>query len=254
MTDHIHAGRYMKAVIYQDNVSSNGILYYSLSRLLGNGNVAFANAREIDEGVLQHNVQFFIMPGGASRYKEAKLRGRRTELIKSYIASGGTYIGICAGAYMACEFTEWGLGTRYELICSNELGLFPGKAVGPIKDFSSATSYNGSDARIVELNFGTHRRPLLYWGGCRFESHPNGEFFTVASFSELHDSPPAIVRGRYGKGQWLLSSVHLEYDAQALELIRFDVKGNAYEDIAALNNWHDLSLDTLASLLDDLTR
>ncbi|NKE48626.1 biotin--protein ligase [Roseomonas frigidaquae] len=242
----------MKVAIYQDNVSSNGTLYTSLGRLLGKQNVDFVDANEVIGGVLHRDVTILFMPGGASRYKEAKLAGPGNDAIKNYVRGGGSYFGICAGAYMACETTEWARGTEFEIVRSNELEFFPGKAVGPIKDFSQAESYNGSDARIVDLDFGSRKLRALYWGGCRFVARPQAVFETIATFSQLHDNSPAIVSGTYGSGKWLLSSAHVEYDASAIELIRFEVVGNNFKDIAALIGSNNLSLEPFRELVDSL--
>ncbi|MBR2689342.1 MAG: hypothetical protein IKE42_15955 [Aquamicrobium sp.] len=199
----------MKVVIYQDNVSANGTLYSSLGRLFGKTNVSFVDAYELADGALNHGVDIFVMPGGSSRYKEAKLRGCGNEVIKRYVSDGGAYVGICAGAYMGCEITEWAIGTQYEITRHNDLSFFAGKAIGPIPDFSTAGSYNGSGARLVELDFGTHKARSLYWGGCHFVGNQQADFTTVATFSGIEDKPIAIVRGEYGAGRWLLSSTHI---------------------------------------------
>jgi len=95
----------MKILIYTDNVANNHILYYSLGKLRGKNHIYFMNANEILSGALSRDVDLFIIPGGASRYKSAKLNGHANTLIKQYIHTGGKYLGICAGAYIACETT-----------------------------------------------------------------------------------------------------------------------------------------------------
>ncbi|MDE1061529.1 MAG: hypothetical protein OSA00_00280, partial [Pseudomonadales bacterium] len=61
--------------------------------------------------------------------------------------------------------------------------------------------------------------------------------------------PPAIVYGQYGQGSWLLSSIHPEYDSEAIQLMSFNVVGNDYKDFLQLNKSPDLNLDTLDYLL-----
>lgn len=240
----------MKTLIYQDNVSSNGALYTALSKLKGAANVFFVNANEIIGGVLDDTVELFVMPGGAARYKAAKLNGAGYNQIRKYVEQGGSYLGICAGAYSACETTDWARGTAFEIQTSNELVLFPGRAVGPVNDFGAADSYNGSGARLVELDFDAFSARSLYWGGCRFVPNETAAAVVVARFSNLPDKPPAIVAGRYGSGRWLLSSTHIEYDHEALELINFDVVGNDFEDIKTLGDWSDLNLNALELLIN----
>ena len=240
----------MTILIYQDNVSANGALYSALGRRFGKASVHLVNAHEVLEGALGRHVSLFVMPGGAARYKAAKLQGAGHARIRDYVAEGGAYLGICAGAYAACSVTEWACGTPFEIRAEGELALFDGRAIGPIGAFSPAGSYNGSAPRLVTLDINGNRSRTLYWGGCRFLAGPESKAEIVARFADLPDAPPAIVAGSHGRGRWLLSSPHIEYDAQALDLINFDVVGNDLADIGALGDWSDLTLQTFDAMLD----
>lgn len=239
----------MNILIYTDNVSNNHILYYALGKLCGKQSVHFINANEIMAGALSPAIDLLVMPGGASRYKAAKLNGAANDLIKKYVSNGGSYLGICAGAYMGCETTYWAKGLPFEIICHNPLNFFPGLAIGPIKNFGQADNYNRTDARIVKLEIQGKIVPSLYLGGCIFESQQKGAYEVLARFDELPEKPPAIVFGQYGHGRWLLSSTHPEYDNEAIQLMSFDVLGNDYEDFSQLVSSPDLNLQTLDYLL-----
>ena len=243
----------MNILIYTDNVSNNHILYYALGKLRGKLRVYFVNANEILAGALSADIDVLVMPGGASRYKAAKLNGAANDLIKKYVSAGGSYLGICAGAYMGCETTYWAKGLPFEIICHNPLNFFPGLALGPIKEFGQADNYNGTNARLVKLEINGKIVPSLYLGGCIFEPQQDGGYQVLARFHELPDKPPAIVYGQYGRGNWLLSSTHPEYDNEAIQLMSFDVLGNDYQDFCQLENSPDLSLETLDYLLARLT-
>ncbi len=237
----------MTILIYTDNVSNNHILYYALARLRGKQNLHFVNANEILRGALTPHVDLFVMPGGASRYKSAKLNGAANALIKAYVAQGGRYLGICAGSYMACETTLWAQGTPYEIMAHNELGFFPGTGRGPVTEFGRGDNYNATEPRVVMLEAGGQQVPSLYMGGCTFESQAKGSYQVLARFAGLPDQPAAAVSGQYGQGRWLLSSTHPEYDAEAVELLNFDVVGNDYQEFSVLPDARALSL----TLLDD---
>jgi len=242
----------MKTLIYTDNVSANHILYYALGKLRGKGNVFFVNANEILQGALTKDVSLFVMPGGASRYKAAKLNGAANELIKQYIAKGGNYLGICAGAYMACETTYWAKGAPHEIIAHNELRFFPGDSIGPIDAYGRGDNYNGTNARIVTLEYEGERIPSLYIGGCAFQPKTVNGYEVLATFTELPGQPAAIVSGNYGMGKWLLSSTHPEYDSESLELLDFNVVGNDYQHYSNLDNSSTLNLELFERLLDKL--
>lgn len=245
----------MKILIYTDNVANNHILYYSLGRLRKKNNIYFVNANEILDGALSSEIDLFVMPGGASRYKSAKLNGRANSLIKQYIGAGGKYLGICAGAYMACETTCWAKGQPYEIITNNQLSFFQGVAQGPVVHFARANSYNGTDACVVKLNVDGKLVSSVYIGGSIFlenaSAHPDHK--VLARYSELPEEPAAIVSGEYGQGRWLLSSTHPEYDKEALDLIDFNVVDNEYEDFSHLPREQLLNLDLLDHLLINLS-
>ncbi len=235
----------MNILIYTDNVSTNHLLYYALGRLRGKESIYFANANEILNGALTNKIDLFVMPGGASRYKAAKLNGAANRAIKQYVENGGRYLGICAGAYMACELTEWAKDKPHEIITRNELAFFPGSAVGPIEAFGRGDNYNQTDARLVTLEWDGKPVTSLYLGGCVFQPSTTEGYQILATFSELPEKPAAVVCGDYGKGRWLLSSTHPEYDDEAIELVQFDVIGNDYKDFARLPADRPLSLNLL---------
>ena len=246
----------MMILIYTDNVSNNHVLYYALGRLRGKRNVFFVNANEILSGALTDDVDLLVMPGGASRYKSAKLNGQANQLIKDYVANGGKYLGICAGSYMACAMTYWAKGGPYEIITPNELGFFSGAAVGPIEQFGEGDNYNSTKAYVTTLDYAGRDVPSLYLGGCLFEapktSSKPDNYQVLARFNDLADKPAAIIAGDYGQGAWLLSSTHPEYDQEAVELLSFDVVGNDYQEFNQLAGAESLTLDLLDELLKQL--
>jgi glutamine amidotransferase-like uncharacterized protein len=252
----------MNIQIYTDNVSANHILYYALTRLYGKNSVCFINANEILNGALSKDVDLFVMPGGASRYKADKLNGTANRMIKTYVEQGGRYLGICGGAYMGCNVTKWAQGLPHEIIVRNELSFFSGAAIGPIEAFGRGDNYNQTDAHLVTLEYQGKSVSSLYLGGCVFQPDAADDHETssdelcgykvLASFADLPEKPAAIVSGLYGQGRWLLCSTHPEYDNEAIELVDFNVIGNQYEHFSRLPNDADLRLELLESLLVNL--
>jgi biotin--protein ligase len=53
--------------------------------------------------------------------------------IKTYVERGGSYLGICAGAYLVCRRIEFDKGGKLEICQPRDLGFFPGMS----KMFSS---------------------------------------------------------------------------------------------------------------------
>ena len=48
------------------------------------------------------------------------------QIIKDYVNAGGRYLGICAGAYLACHAIEFDKGGALEVCGQRRLGFFPG--------------------------------------------------------------------------------------------------------------------------------
>lgn len=241
-------------LIYQDYVYNNAHLLKVLAARYGAQNVAFADARDITHGILDHTVQAFFMPGGASRYVAAKLNGAGNANIKSYVAQGGVYIGLCAGAYYACRRTEWQTDSDNQIHVANELDLCPATAQGPVPAFTNGDGLNAYKTRL-QLADGTHI-DTFYRGGPTFafadDTVPNS-IEVLARYADLPGYPPAIVAGTHGTGRFVLSSPHIEIDSSILDMMTFDVVANRCADIAAMPDHNHLTTDYFVSLLDDVT-
>lgn len=64
------------------------------------------NENLIRDGKLRSGFKVLIIPGGYTATIASTLRGKGFNEIRSFISEGGTYIGICAGAYIAAERVE----------------------------------------------------------------------------------------------------------------------------------------------------
>jgi hypothetical protein len=47
-----------------------------------------------------------------------------------FVNSGGSYLGLCAGAYYACSSVQFEQGSRLQVLGDRELAFFPGIACG----------------------------------------------------------------------------------------------------------------------------
>lgn len=47
-----------------------------------------------------------------------------------YVEGGGSYLGLCAGAYYGCSSVEFEPGSSMEVSGDRELAFFPGAAIG----------------------------------------------------------------------------------------------------------------------------
>lgn len=74
--------------------------------------------------------RLLVMPGGADVPYCDKLNGRGNELIREYVHNGGSYLGLCAGAYYGCQHVEFDVGGPLEVVGPRELGFYKGIARG----------------------------------------------------------------------------------------------------------------------------
>ncbi|WP_417732841.1 BPL-N domain-containing protein [Rosistilla oblonga] len=64
---------------------------------------------EIQKGILE-KFDVLIMPGGSGSKQAEKLGEEGRAVVKSFVRSGGGYVGICAGSYLASSQYTWSLG------------------------------------------------------------------------------------------------------------------------------------------------
>jgi len=160
------------------------------------------------------NAALLVMPGGADLPYVKYLRGQANINIKRYVANGGSYLGICAGAYYAGAMVEFDRGGPLQVVGKRELALFPGKVVGPIFGPYHYDSYQG--VRVVRLlpavAQDSHDYRVYYNGGGYFagaKAYPGVKIlFNYSASNQLY---PAIIQVRYQQGRVILSGVHFEF-------------------------------------------
>ena len=197
-------------LVYQDYVHNNDLL---LRVLKPYGNVGGCDAADIVNGILTGKVGLFVMPGGADLYYCEKLNGAGNSIIRRYVETGGSYLGICAGAYYACTDIEWAKGTDQEISGPRELGFAKGIAKGPVYEFLESGDINKSWHHAAPIHFddGTESFDTLvsYRAGPLLP-----EFGKVLA---RYDRGPAIIECSVGNGLAILSSPHIEHIGPAPE-------------------------------------
>ena len=134
------------------------------------------------------------------------------------MAAGGGYLGICAGAYLACAGFDWGLGILNARTVSNKWqrgrGMMriqltePGRGLfGPVPEPFTIRYANGP---IIKPLGRADLPPYEVAAVFRTEIAKNGSPVGV-----MIDSP-AVVRAPFGKGRVLTISPHSE-DTPGLE-------------------------------------
>jgi len=175
------------------------------------------NSQKIIQGALQKGCALFVMPGGRDLPYLHALGKSGCEQICRYVEEGGSYLGICAGAYFASGYVDFQRGGRHEVQGERELKFFPGRAVGPaiFPKLFQYQSYAGAYA--VDVLYEKVVMKVYFHGGCFFsEESISQDIEVLARYQHVQCSFPAVISLCRGKGKVILSGVHLEMSTEAL--------------------------------------
>jgi glutamine amidotransferase-like uncharacterized protein len=166
----------------------------------------------------EDSTDLLIIPGGRDLYYHAQLDGKGTDKIRSYVMNGGSYLGICAGAYFACDSIEFEKGGKLEVCGERSLKFFPGTARGPAYGPNRYSYENSQGVEAARVTWNKEECPIYFNGGCLFESgEDRAEVKVLSRYRDLAGQPPAIVEVAMGSGRVIISGVHLEYSVDFLD-------------------------------------
>ncbi|OPY22763.1 MAG: hypothetical protein A4E26_01163 [Methanobacterium sp. PtaU1.Bin097] len=152
-----------------------------------------------------------------------------TVALKSFVASGKGFIGICAGAYSAANYTAywdngWGLAPSIINLPFLEKGNVT------IQATSEGTGIIGKDVRMISHING----PAMNISG-----YGAVAFATYTDSNSKYNGYAAIIGDHYGEGRIVLSGVHPELSPQQAELlaklIMWSYNGSYVKDATSLN-------------------
>lgn len=203
-----------KIVIYADDgVGAFGLA--CLRNFFAGEDVALASANDILGGAIFRGRDLFVMPGGADLPYCRKLNGAGNDNIRAFVAAGGTYLGICAGAYYGCAAIEFHKGRADEIAGPRELAFSSATACGSLGHIAGLYDETLLSAEITEIALPDGRViEAFYHGGPAFRGSHTGE--VAGRF--MGDNQPAILSTPVSSGRAVLSGVHLEVTAAQLPL------------------------------------
>jgi glutamine amidotransferase-like uncharacterized protein len=167
---------------------------------------------EIADGRLKE-FDVVIFTGGSASQQSKTLGDKGREEIRKFVRDGGGYIGICAGAYLACSGFDWGLG----ILNARTVTSAWQRGVG---DVEIEPTEQGSKIAQIVVN---RRRNVFYENGpiiTRDGRSDIPEYDVLAWYrTELsqNNTPagvminsPAMACSSFGKGHVMISSPHPE--------------------------------------------
>jgi len=174
-----------------------------------NLSATFVYADDIRNGSLS-DFDLLCMPGGWAYGFSEDLREDGASKILDFVLSGGAYLGICAGAFYACDYLVWE-GIRYDY----PIGLFPGYGIGPLNEICPYPDYN-----MTRINIVNHSHPItsseppyewiLYYGGPGLHPYEGRNVTVLATYNSSNQ--PAIIAFEYGIGRVFLCGPHPEIE------------------------------------------
>jgi glutamine amidotransferase-like uncharacterized protein len=178
-----------------------------------------------------------MFTGGSGSAEAGGLGEKGREEVRAFVRNGGGYVGICAGAYLACSGFEWGLGVLNAKTVSPKWRRGQGEVKLDGQAFGERLTDRGvryANGPIIKADI---RKDLP-------------EFETLVSFRTelaLNDTPvgvmvnsPAMVRSTFGLGRVFTSSPHPEQTAGLEPLVEQAVRWTARSKGQAEGLWKRL--------------
>jgi len=155
--------------------------------------------------------KLLIMPGGESWVYLEDLKEEGAENIREFVRKGGSYLGICAGAFYATSHRRGGVATGPYGIGLLEGTAHDGTYLEEPGYIEGVMDFLWELGNPLVQGLGKSARMLLY-GGPYFEFKPEEaqkkHVEVVSRFA--HSGKPAMIRFRYGKGRVFLAAPHFE--------------------------------------------
>ena len=162
-----------------------------------------------------------MFTGGSGSAEAGGLGEKGREEVRGFVRNGGGYVGICAGAYLACSGFEWGVGVLNAKTVSSKWR----RGQGEVKIAGEAFGEKLADRGIRYANGPIIKADIR-------KDLP--EFEVLMAFrTELaeNDTPvgimvnaPAMVRSNFGLGRVFTSSPHPEQTAGLEPLVEKAVR------------------------------
>jgi glutamine amidotransferase-like uncharacterized protein len=195
-------------------------------------------AAQIRDGVLR-DYDVLIQPGGSASEQGTTLGPEGRERIRKYVADGGGFIGICAGAYLASVEYPWSIGVLNAHVLD---GAHWARGEGNVQLQISSTGQAAFSSDKATCTIHYQNGPLLGPG------HKQGipPFEVLAAYeSELTENgapkgvmkgTAAIARGKFGRGRVVCFSPHPEKTQGREPLLHSAIRWAARSDDAKRNS------------------
>jgi glutamine amidotransferase-like uncharacterized protein len=187
--------------------------------------VTKVSGQQIRDGILNNNFDVVVFTGGAASTQAKTLGDQGRANVKKFVEKGGGYMGICAGAYLACNGFDWAVGVLDAKTVSSKWQR--GMGMVQIELTPEGQKLLGQTNKMFTLKY--ENGPII--------THNKGvfpKFNTLAVYrteKAENGSPvgaminsPAIVTSTCGKGRVVVISPHPEQSVGAESMIPAAIK------------------------------
>ncbi|MBN2229000.1 MAG: hypothetical protein JW779_05355 [Candidatus Thorarchaeota archaeon] len=170
----------------------------ALNRMFGwmNATVANMTASQIKNGSLS-DFDILVVPGGSESTANSELDSDGKQMIKDFVAQGGSYFGICGGATFGAQYLRF---FRGQMAVVSEPGSIMHMTPMHIDRNCSGPDLSGCPENIS----------VMYYNSQYFIPTPGYDIHTIASYD--HNDRPGMIALKDNNGTVFLSSPHAEYE------------------------------------------
>ena len=213
---------------------SSAKLIAALSAETGKFTVTRISADEIRTGKLS-GVDVLVQPGGSGG-KQGKALGKEgAAAVREFVESGGGYLGVCAGAYLATNDYAWSLNLIDAKVVDRRHWA-RGKGDVKLRLSPAGAKLFQRDSRDLSIYYG--QGPLLARREWDDADIPDYESLAIFATEIAKNGAPrgvmartsAVVRCQFGKGRVFCFSPHPELTEGLNHLIPLAVRWLARQD------------------------
>lgn len=186
-------------------------------------------AKEVCEQGIRGDL--LLVPGGSGKLKAKSLGEKGMNVVRSFVANGGTYLGFCGGAGLGLRdglgFCPWDRNyyasrMQHQISGHIECSIVADALTGAARTIALPVWWPGrfqeshQDDGVRVLARYEHAGHDLCIGDIPLHVLPSTtlddweNLYGVSLYPTLLDRQPAIIAGSYGEGQYILSYCHVE--------------------------------------------